>query len=66
VAFVNHVQSERRQDENIRETFDRVTHEIEEKTNLRHFANYASFRVVKHRVQKAQGIGKNQLALFKS
>lgn len=64
-AFVEKVQAERQPNESIKKTFERVTMEIEEKVNIVPYSSYASFRVIKHRVQKAQGLGR-QLDLFKN
>lgn len=63
VRYYNHLQEERHPDETIKQTFERVEMYIEQRTGLRHYSTYESFRVAKHRIQARKGIGQ-QPTLF--
>lgn len=63
LAYYEHLQKEQLPDEPLSRTFERVEQDIEQRTGLRHYGSYESFRVVKCRIQKRMGIGK-QPTLF--
>lgn len=63
IAYYQHLQSEQLPNEPLSRTFERVENDIERRTGLRHYGSYESFRVVKCRIQKRLGIGK-QPTLF--
>lgn len=59
--FYNLVQAERRDDENIKQTFERVQEDIFQKTGLTRYADYGCFKVAKHRIQKKERFGQPTL-----
>lgn len=63
IHYYNHILENRHPHETIKQTFERTEAFIEERTGLRHYSSYEAFRVQKHRIQAAQGIGR-QPTLF--
>lgn len=63
IHYYQHILENKHPHETIKQTFERTEAFIEEKTGMRHYSSYEAFRVQKHRIQAAQGIGR-QPTLF--